>query len=158
MNLLYIYIYTYKIIEEKLLPISFSITGIKIVKQIAQGATFIGCMRTFIRNTIQFVLINVVVAWQYAQCEGYSWPHLNIVLIDQNSSWPTLMGRERKRRTITEDRHRIEYLYYNLCLYICSNVHQFSVKTDVCIKLGKHHTLTYPEKFVKGYKLVILRL
>ena len=74
-----------------------------------------------------------------------TWPPLNILVNRPCSSWPTLMGRECKRRIIRRQTSNICELQFVL-LSIYGNVHSSALgETDVCIKVGKYHQLAYPE-------------
>ena len=75
-----------------------------------------------------------------------TWPPLNILVNRPCSSWPTLMGRECKRRIIRRQTPYRISVNYNLCFYLFTAMFTSALgETDVCIKVGKYHQLAYPE-------------
>ena len=77
-----------------------------------------------------------------------TWPPLNILVNRPCSSWPTLMGRECKRRIIRRQTPYRISVDYNLCFYLFTAMFTSALReTDVCIKVGKYHQLAYPENF-----------
>ena len=77
-----------------------------------------------------------------------TWPPLNILVNRPCSSWPTLMGRECKRRIIRRQTPYRISVNYNLCFYLFTAMFTSALgETDVCIKVGKYHQLAYPEIF-----------
>ena len=77
----------------------------------------------------QLVLINALLCYANIHTHNTSikatWPHLkHCVNRPNSSSWPTLMGRERKRRTIRRQTpYRISVLQFVLiCIRQCSVV------------------------------------
>ena len=75
-----------------------------------------------------------------------TWPPLNILVNRPCSSWPTLMGRECKRRIIRRQTPYRISVNYNLCFYLFTAMFTSALReTDVCIKVGKYHQLAYPE-------------
>ena len=101
------------------------------------------------------MFLNVAALYIHKDCEGYL-ATLKHCVNRPNTSWSTLMGRECKRRTIRRQTpYRISVLQFVL---ICTAMYTSFSKTDVCIKLGKHHILTYPESTTRGdnYALIFI--